>query len=142
MITRFEDLKVLAQWDFPTMIRPDDKTSPTAYVISSLENFRLSHRVKQLAHELSLDVAKFMKSFPKDEKYDLVSQMRRSARSIPSDISEGFGRFHFTLWNISKFEAEHMISAPNFYEGCGYDSIVYSTGLMTSSLFTNVHVRL
>jgi hypothetical protein len=86
-LTRFEDLKVLAQWDFPTMIRPDDKTSPTAYVISSLENFRLSHRVKQLAHELSLDVAKLMKSFPKDEKYDLAGQMRRSARSIPSDIS-------------------------------------------------------
>ena len=36
-----------------------------------------------------------MKSFPKDEKYDLMGQMRRSGRSIPSDISEGFGRFHF-----------------------------------------------
>ena len=52
-------------------------------------------KVWQLAHELSLDVAKLMKSFPKDEKYDLAGQMRRSARSIPSDISEGFGRFHF-----------------------------------------------
>jgi four helix bundle protein len=52
-------------------------------------------KVWQLAHELSLDVAKLMKSFPKDEKYDLGGQMRRSARSIPSDISEGFGGFHF-----------------------------------------------
>jgi len=52
-------------------------------------------KVWQLAHELSLDIAKFIKSFPKDEKYDLAGQMRRSARSIPSDISEGFGRFHF-----------------------------------------------
>jgi four helix bundle protein len=52
-------------------------------------------KVWQLAHELSFDVAKLMKSFPKDEKYDLASQMRRSARSILSDISEGFGRFHF-----------------------------------------------
>lgn len=49
----------------------------------------------QKAHKLSLDIAKLVRSFPKDEKYDLVSQMRRSARSIPSDISEGFGRFHF-----------------------------------------------
>jgi len=40
-------------------------------------------KVWQLAHELSLDVAKLMKSFPKDEKYDLAGQMRRSARSIP-----------------------------------------------------------
>jgi len=51
--------------------------------------------VWQKAHKLSLDIAKLVRAFPKDEKYDLVSQMRRSARSIPSDISEGFGRFHF-----------------------------------------------
>jgi four helix bundle protein len=44
-------------------------------------------KVWQLAHELSLGVAKLVKSFPKDEKYDLASQMRRSARSIPSDIT-------------------------------------------------------
>ena len=55
----------------------------------------LSHRVKQLAHKLSLDVARLVKNFPQDEKYDLAGQMRRSARSIPSDISEGFGRYHF-----------------------------------------------
>jgi len=52
-------------------------------------------KVWQLAHELSIGAAKLVKCFPKDEKYDLASQMRRSARSIPSDISEGFGRYHF-----------------------------------------------
>jgi four helix bundle protein len=52
-------------------------------------------KVWQLAHKLSVDVATLVKSFPKEEKYDLTGQMRRSARSIPSDISEGFGRFHF-----------------------------------------------
>ena len=52
-------------------------------------------KVWQLAHRLSLDVAELVRSFPKDEKYDLAGQMRRSVRSIPSDISEGFGRFHF-----------------------------------------------
>ncbi len=52
-------------------------------------------KVWQIAHELSIGVAKLVKSFPKEEKYDLANQMRRSARSIPSDISEGFGRFHF-----------------------------------------------
>ena len=51
--------------------------------------------MKQLAHKLSIDVAMLVKSFPREEKYDLTGQMRRSARSIPSDISEGFGRFHF-----------------------------------------------
>ncbi len=52
-------------------------------------------RVWQLAHRLSLDIAGLVRTFPKDEKYDLANQMRRSARSIPSDMSEGFGRFHF-----------------------------------------------
>ena len=52
-------------------------------------------KVWQLSHELALKASELVKTFPKNEKYDLVSQMRRSARCIPSDISEGFGRFHF-----------------------------------------------
>ena len=52
-------------------------------------------KVWQLAHKLSLDVAELVRTFPKDERYDLAGQMRRSVRSIPSDISEGFGRHHF-----------------------------------------------
>ena len=52
-------------------------------------------KVWQLSHKLTLEVSELVNTFPKNEKYDLVSQMRRSARSIPSDISEGFGRFHF-----------------------------------------------
>ncbi len=32
--------------------------------------------------------------YPKSEAYGLVSQMRRSAVSIPSNIAEGFNRYH------------------------------------------------
>ena len=52
-------------------------------------------KVWKLSHKLALEVSELVNTFPKHEKYDLASQMRRSARSIPSDISECFGRFHF-----------------------------------------------
>ena len=44
------------------------------------------------AHELTLLVYKQSASFPKEEKYGITSQLRRSASSIPTNIAEGCGR--------------------------------------------------
>jgi len=40
------------------------------------------------------DIYKLTEKFPKQEMYSLVSQMRRSAISIPSNPAEGFKRYH------------------------------------------------
>ena len=49
-------------------------------------------KVWQRAYRLCLGIYKLTKAFPKDEQYNLTSQIRRSAVSIPSNIAEGYGR--------------------------------------------------
>jgi four helix bundle protein len=48
--------------------------------------------VYQKSYQLCLDIYRITKDFPKEEMYGLVSQMRRSAVSIPSNIAEGYRR--------------------------------------------------
>ena len=49
-------------------------------------------RVWQLGIELVLSIYNETRSFPKEELYGLVSQMRRAAVFVPSNIAEGKGR--------------------------------------------------
>ncbi len=44
------------------------------------------------AHGLALDIYRVTRSFPQDELFGLVSQLRRAAASVPANIAEGFGR--------------------------------------------------
>ena len=42
-------------------------------------------KVYKLAYKLAMEVFEITKSFPKEEKYLLVDQIKRSSRSIPAN---------------------------------------------------------
>ncbi len=46
----------------------------------------------QKSMSLVTDIYKYSKLLPENENYGLISQMRRSAVSVPSNIAEGYGR--------------------------------------------------
>jgi len=45
--------------------------------------------VWQKAHQLVIEIYKITKNFPPEEKYDLTSQLRRSVKSVPTNMVEG-----------------------------------------------------
>jgi len=49
-------------------------------------------KVWQKAHQLTLNVYKESKHFPKEELYSLTNQLRRASSSIPANIAEGCGK--------------------------------------------------
>jgi four helix bundle protein len=61
---------------------------------SKIESFTDLNAWKR-AHELVIAVYETTKEFPKREVYALIDQIHRSAVSVTSNISEGFGRFRY-----------------------------------------------
>jgi four helix bundle protein len=73
-------------------------------------------KVWQRSHALALRVYQLTKALPSDEKYGLVSQLRRAAVSVPTNIAEGskregnqdFARF-LNIAEGSLVETEYLI---------------------------------
>ena len=49
----------------------------------------------QACREVRIFIFNLVKSYPKDENYSIVDNMKRAARSTTQNIAEGFGRFHY-----------------------------------------------
>ncbi len=71
------------------------------------------------AMTLAREVYKLTKSFPKEEMYGLVPQMRRAAVSIPSNIAEGAARnsdkefiqfLYVSLGSLAELETQLLLS--------------------------------
>ena len=83
-------------------------------------------RVWQQSIEMVTSIYKMTKAFPKDEIFGLVSQMRRAAVSVPSNIAEGYARgtdkekLHFlriSSGSMSEIETQLMLSLKLGYIG-------------------------
>jgi len=58
--------------------------------------------VYKLSREVSKEIFILSKSFPKDERYSLTDQIRRSSRSVGAQISESWGKRRYENHFISK----------------------------------------
>ena len=76
--------------------------------------------VWQRAYQLCLGTYRLTAGFPKEEKYGLVSQIRRAAVSVPSNIAEGYGRksvgeyiqsLHIAYASLCELETQILLAA-------------------------------
>ena len=82
-------------------------------------------RVYQKAYENAMEIYQLSKVFPPYEKYDLVSQIRRSSRSVAANIIEAWRRRRYPKNFISKLndsetEADETIFWLDIAKDCKY----------------------
>lgn len=71
------------------------------------------------AHQLALLIYKATKSFPREEMYSLVDQMKRCSISVSSNIAEGFSRqgkkeklqfFYMALGSLTELQNQLLLA--------------------------------
>ena len=84
-----------------------------------MHNFK-ELKIWQKALDLSVHVYKVTGLFPKEDKFGLISQIKRSAVSIPSNIAEGAGRnsvkeflYFLSVANGSSYELQTQLLISN-----------------------------
>lgn len=59
-------------------------------------------KVYELAYKLAMEIFNESKSFPKEERYSLIDQIRRSSRSVATNIAEGYRKRRYPNMFVSK----------------------------------------
>ena len=89
------------------------------------------------AFEAAMIIFKISKAFPKDEKYSLTDQVRRSSRSVCSNLAEGWRKRKYQAVFINKLldasqEAAETQTWLEFALHCGY---------VDEDVFTNLYEK-
>ena len=87
--------------------------------------------VYKLAFETAMEIFKISKSFPKEEKYSLTDQIRRSSRSVCSNLAEGWRKRRYKAVFLNKLsdaaqEAAETQTWLEFALRCSYiDRVIF-----------------
>ena len=92
-------------------------------------------KVYQLSYQLAMEIFNETKSFPKEEKYSLSDQIRRSSRSIPANIAEAWKKRIYPKMFVSKIidaagEAGETEVWLDFAKDCNYLNLEHYESLM------------
>ena len=90
--------------------------------------FAKTHRdleVYQMAFQVAMDIYELSKKFPKEERYSLTGQIRRSSRSVCANLAEGWRKRKYPLVLRNKLsdaeaEAGETQSWLEFAHACEY----------------------
>jgi four helix bundle protein len=64
--------------------------------------------VYRKAFDLAMSVYDITKTFPAEEKYSLISQIRRSSRSVCSNLAEGYRKRQYPAHFVAKISDADM----------------------------------
>jgi len=97
--------------------------------------------VYRKSYKLALDIFEITKEFPKEEKFSLTDQIRRSSRSIPTNIAESWAKrlyikafvskisdalgeeYETEVWLSMSHDMQYISSDTYFQLSSGYDEI-------------------
>ena len=82
-------------------------------------------KVYKLAFELDMEIFEITKTFPKEEKYSLADQIRRSSRSVCTCLLEAYRKKRYPCHFVSKVTDSDMENSetsgwPEFSMACKY----------------------
>jgi four helix bundle protein len=99
-------------------MREEGRTIKQIRSVRELEVYKLSFKTAMEIYEIS-------KKFPNEERYSLTDQIRRSSRSVCSDISEGWRKRRYKAVFVNKLsdsaqEAAETLTWLEFALACNY----------------------
>ena len=90
-----------------------------------------SLKAYELGFELAMDIYEISKSFPKEERYALTDQIRRSSRSVCANLAEAYRKRRYPAHFVAKLTDCDMENSEtqvwlDFAKECNYiNEIIY-----------------